>query len=380
MPVITNIEDLRQLARKRVPRAIFQYVDNGSYDQQTLASNSADFKKLKLRQRVMINMEERKLDTVMVGHDAAMPVAIAPTGLTGIMHANGEILGAQAAEEFGIPFTLSTMSICSIEQVKAATKKPFWFQLYMMRDRAFISELIQRAISAECSALVLTADLQIQGQRHCDIKNGMTVPPRITLANLLNLASRPTWCMKMLTAKSKSFGNLVDYMQGDSGLSTLSQWIASQFDPSFEWKDVEWVRKQWPGKLIIKGLLDEEDARLAVKSGADAIIVSNHGGRQLDGAPSAIEALPGIVDAVGADIEVLFDSGIRSGQDVLKAMASGAQGVFIGKAFLYALGAMGKKGVSQALNIIRKELDVSMALTGTKDVNQIGSEVLWSKD
>jgi L-lactate dehydrogenase (cytochrome) len=379
MTVITNINDLRTLAMKRVPRSIFDYTDRGSYDETTIKSNSADLRNMKLRQRVMINVDNRNHQSTFVGQAATMPVAIAPTGLAGIMHVNGEILGAQAAEEFGVPFTLSTMSICSIEQVREATTKPFWFQLYVMRDRGFVEELIQRAIDAKCSALVLTADLQIQGQRHQDIKNGLTVPPRLTVSNAINITSKPLWCLKMLTAKSKSFGNLSEYMPNGSGMGTLSQWIAGQFDASLNWNDVAWIRKKWPGKLILKGILDPEDAVLALKSGVDAIIVSNHGGRQLDGAPSAIEALPAIIDAVGSDVEILFDSGIRSGQDVLKALALGAKGTFIGKAFLYGLGAMGKPGVLKVLEIIKNELDVSMALTGTKNVSDIGPQVLWKK-
>lgn len=379
MTVITNIEDLRQLAKKRVPRSIFEYTDRGSYDETTIKSNSADLQNMKLRQRVMIDVDNRSHKSTFVGQTATMPVAIAPTGLAGIMHVDGEILGAQAAEEFGVPFTLSTMSICSIEQVRQATKKPFWFQLYVMRDRGYIEELIQRAVDAQCSALVLTADLQIQGQRHQDIKNGLSVPLRLTVNNALNIASKPLWCLKMLTAKSKSFGNLSGYMPKGSGIGTLSKWISEQFDASLNWDDVKWVRKKWPGKLIIKGILDPEDAVFAMNAGVDAIVVSNHGGRQLDGAPSAIEALPAIVDAVGSDLEILFDSGIRSGQDVLKAMALGAKGTFIGKAFLYGLGAMGKPGVIKALDIIKNELDVSMALTGTKNVGDIGPHILWKK-
>ena len=377
MTVITNIEDLRRLAKRRAPRAIFEYADRGSYDEQTISSNTQALQDIKLRQRVMIDVSDRNLASTMVEQPVSMPVAIAPTGLAGIMHANGEILGAQAAEEFGVPFCLSTMSICSIEQVRAATNKPFWFQLYVMRDREFVRELIQRARDAECSALVLTADLQIQGQRHRDLKNGLSVPPKLTLANALNLASKPAWCLKMLGSKSKSFGNLDGYLPAGKGLTTLSEWIANQFDASLNWNDVEWVRSQWPGKLIIKGIMDPEDARSAVTAGADAIVVSNHGGRQLDGAASAIAAMPAVINAVGNDTEVLFDSGIRSGQDVLKALALGAKGTLIGKSFLYGLGAMGKPGVHKALEIIRKELDVSMALTGTKDVAEIGSHTLW---
>jgi len=315
----------------------------------------------------------------MLGKPVTMPVALAPTGLTGLMHANGEMLAAQAAAEFGVPFALSTMSILSIEQVREATREPFWFQLYMMRDRGFVAELIQRAVAAECSALILTADLQVQGQRHRDLKNGLTVPPKLTLANLLDVTLKPRWALGMLGAKSRSFGNLAGYAPTGRGLATLSQWIAGQFDASLSWTDVEWVRTHWPGKLIVKGILDPEDARHAVRAGADAIVVSNHGGRQLDGAPGAIDALPGIADVVGGDTELLFDSGIRSGQDVLKALALGAHGTMIGKAFLYGLGAMGKAGVTRSLELIRNELDVSMALTGVNRLGVVDNEVLWCK-
>jgi L-lactate dehydrogenase (cytochrome) len=379
MSTITSNEDLRLLARRRVPRAIFDYVDRGSYDETTIRSNRTDLDAIRLRQRVMIDVEQRLLRTTMVGEDATMPVALAPTGLTGIMHADGEILAARAAQAFGVPFTLSTMSICSIEAVRAAVDKPFWFQLYVMRDRGFAAALVERAKAAQCSALMLTADLQIQGQRHRDIKNGLTVPPRLTAANAIDILRRPRWALGMLRTRHRSFGNLVDAMPaGDTGLTTLSQWIASQFDPTLSWRDVEWVRSLWPGKLIVKGILDADDARLAVAAGADAIIVSNHGGRQLDGAPSSITALPAVVDAVGSDTEVLMDGGVRCGQDVLKAMALGARGVLIGKAFLYGLGAMGQPGVHAALELIRKELDVSMALTGSRNIREVGRQVIWS--
>ena len=377
MPVITNNEDLRRLAMRRAPRAIFDYADRGSYDEATIRANRADLDALKLRQRVMIDVDTRVLRTRLAGEEAAMPVALGPTGLTGILQANGEILAARAAQEFGVPFTLSTMSICSIEAVRAAVEKPFWFQLYVMRDRGFAASLIERAKAAQCSALMLTADLQIQGQRHRDIKNGLTVPPRLTLANLLDIATKPAWALRMLASPHKNFGNLAGSVPGGKGLTTLSQWIAGQFDPTLSWKDVAWVRGLWPGKLIVKGILDPEDARAAVDSGADAIVVSNHGGRQLDGAPSSISALPDIVDAVGQRTEVLFDSGVRSGQDVLKAMALGARGTLIGKAFLYGLGAMGQAGVRTTLELMRKELDVSMALTGIRDVADIDGRVLW---
>lgn len=378
MPIITNNADLRRLAQRRVPRAIFDYVDRGSYEEATLRANTVDLDAIKLRQRVMIDVDRRSLATELVGEPAAMPVAIAPTGLTGIMHGNGEVLAARAAEQFGIPFTLSTMSICSIEDVRAATTRPFWFQLYVMRDRGFAASLIERAIAAQCSALVLTADLQIQGQRHRDLKNGLAVPPRLTLANLLDIATKPTWLWRLLRSRRTNFGNLAGFIPDSDSLSTLSQWIATQFDPTLSWNDVAWVRQLWPGKLIIKGILDPEDARLAVQAGADAIVVSNHGGRQLDGAPSSIAALPAVVEAVGGATQVLFDGGIRSGQDIVKALALGAEGVMIGKAFLYGLGAMGQEGVRLVLELMRKELDVTMALTGVRDVRQIGPQVLWS--
>ena len=378
MPPITNIEDLRQLAIRRAPRAIFDYVDRGSYDETTIRANRADLEALKLRQRVMIDVDNRSLKTTMLGQPVAMPVALAPTGLTGIMHPNGEILAARAAQAFGVPFTLSTMSICSIEAVRAAVAEPFWFQLYVMRDRGFAASLIERAKAAQCPALMLTADLQIQGQRHRDIKNGLTVPPKLTPGNLLDIACKPRWAFGMLRTPHKGFGNLTDALpRGSGGLATLSQWIASQFDPTLSWNDVAWVRSLWPGKLIVKGILDPEDARLAVDAGADAVVVSNHGGRQLDGAPSSIAALPYVVEAIGDRCEVWLDSGVRSGQDVVKAMALGARATMIGKAFLYGLGAMGGRGVTAALELIRKELDVSMALTGTRDVHDIGPQVLW---
>ena len=381
MTPITCNEDLRRLAMRRVPRAIFDYVDRGSYDEATIRANRSNLDALKLRQRVMIDVDRRSLRTTLVGEDATMPVALAPTGLTGIMHPNGEILAARAAQAFGVPFTLSTMSICSIEAVRAAVDKPFWFQLYVMRDRGFVASLIERARAADCSALMLTADLQIQGQRHRDIINGLTVPPKLTLRNVLDISRKPRWALDMLRTPHRNFGNLAGQIPGGGkGLATLSQWIASQFDPTLSWRDVEWVRSLWPGKLIVKGILDAGDARDAVDAGADAIVVSNHGGRQLDGAPSSIAALPAIVDAVGARTEVLFDSGVRSGQDVLKAMALGTRGALIGKAFLYGLGAMGERGVTTALELIRKELDVSMALTGTRDVHGIGKQVLWSAE
>ncbi|WP_288409289.1 alpha-hydroxy acid oxidase [uncultured Herbaspirillum sp.] len=378
MPVMTCVEDFRLLAKKRVPKAFYDYADSGSYTESTYRANSRDLAALKLRQRVAVNVDERSTRSTMIGHDVTMPVAIAPTGLTGMQWANGEMLGAIAAEKFGIPFTLSTMSICSIEDVASVTSKPFWFQLYVMRDRGFVKSLIERAKAAKCSALVLTLDLQILGQRHKDLKNGMSVPPKLTLDTLLDLASKPGWALRALGGR-KTFGNLAGHIKGGEGaggVQTLSKWTASQFDPTLNWDDVAWIKQQWGGKLILKGILDVEDAKLAVQSGADAIVVSNHGGRQLDGAMSSIEALPAIAQAVGDQIEVWFDGGIRSGQDVLKAVALGARGTMIGRAFLYSLGAMGGEGVSQMLEIMRKELDVSMALTGTKDIKDVGPQIL----
>ena len=376
MGVITNIEDLRVLAKRRVPRMFYDYADSGSWTEGTYRANEEDFRGILLRQRVAQNMEGRTLRTQMIGQDVAMPVALAPTGLTGMQHADGEILAARAAEKFGVPFTLSTMSICSIEDVAAHTSAPFWFQLYVMRDRDFIERLIDRAKAARCSALMLTLDLQILGQRHKDLKNGLSAPPKPTLANLINLATKPRWCMGMLGTKRHSFGNIVGHAKGVGDLSSLSSWTAEQFDPALNWNDVEWIKKRWGGKLILKGIMDEEDARLAVDSGADALIVSNHGGRQLDGAPSSIAALPAIAQAVGQRIEVWMDGGIRSGQDVLKAVALGAQGTLIGRSFLYGLGAMGEAGVTKALEIIAKELEITMAFCGHTDIRTVDRGVL----
>jgi L-lactate dehydrogenase (cytochrome) len=376
MPVITNIEDLRQIAERRVARAIFDYVSRGSYDEATLRANRDDVEALKLRQRVAIDVDKRSTRTTLVGQDVSMPVGIAPVGLTGLNWADGEILGARAAANFGVPFTLSTMSICSIEDVAGAVQKPFWFQLYVFRDRGFAASLIERAKAAKCSALVLTLDLQIQGQRHMDIKNGLTVPPRLTPANLVDMLCKPSWVFNVMQSRRRSFGNLEGQIKGADNLLTLSQWIAGQFDPTLSWKDIEWVKKLWGGKLILKGILDADDARIAASTGADAIVVSNHGGRQLDGTVSSIRALPEVRDAVGDKLEVFFDGGVRSGQDVLKALALGARGVFIGKAFAWALGAMGEEGVTLALDIIRKELDVSMALCGIRDVKQASPSIL----
>ena len=376
MTIITCIEDLRVLAQKRVPRMFYDYADSGSWTESTYRANCSDFEKIKFRQRVAVNLEDRTLKSTMVGQSVAMPLALAPTGLTGMQHANGEILAAQAAEKFGVPFTLSTMSICSIEDVAAHTSKPFWFQLYVMKDRDFISRLIDRAKAARCSALVLTLDLQVLGQRHKDLRNGLSAPPRLTLANLANMATKPRWCLGMLGTQRRGFGNIVGHATSVSDMTSLSSWTAQQFDLSLSWRDVEWVKQRWGGKLIIKGVMDAEDARLAVASGADALIVSNHGGRQLDGAQSSIGALPAIVEAVGADIEVHMDGGIRSGQDVLKALALGAQGVYIGRPFLYGLGAMGGAGVSTCLDIIRNELDLTMAFCGLRDVRDVDRNIL----
>jgi L-lactate dehydrogenase (cytochrome) len=374
---VTNIADLRELARRRVPRAFFEYADRGSYDESTLRENRRAFERLRFRQRVMTDVDQRSLTTTVVGQPLSMPLAIAPTGLTGLQHGSGEIHGARAAAKAGIPFCLSTMSICSIEQVRAATETPFWFQVYVMRDRGFTRELISRARAADCSALMLTADLTVQGQRHREIKNGLSVPPKVTLRNLLDIASKPRWAWNVLRAPSRSFGNLDGHIQGADSLTTLAQWIASQFDPTLNWDDLAWIRDLWPGKLIIKGIFDAEDARLAVAHGVDAIVVSNHGGRQLDGAAASIDVLPSIVDAVAGGTEVLFDSGITSGQDLLKALALGARAGLIGKAFLYGLGAGGEAGVTQAIELIRKELSTTMALTGTLDASRVSPDILW---
>ncbi len=376
MTVMTNIEDLRVLAQKRVPRMFYDYADSGSWTESTYRANESDFQKIKLRQRVAVNMEGRSTATTMIGQKVHMPVAIAPTGLTGMQHADGEILAARAAKQFGVPFTLSTMSICSIEDVAQHAGEGFWFQLYVMKDRGFIERLIDRAKAARCSALVLTLDLQILGQRHKDIKNGLSAPPKLTLRNLINIASKPRWAMGMLGTQRRQFGNIVGHVSGVADMSSLSEWTASQFDPALNWGDVEWIKQRWGGKLIVKGIQDVQDARLAVQSGADALIVSNHGGRQLDGAQSSIEALPAIVDAVGRQIEVHMDGGIRSGQDVLKAVALGAKGTYIGRAMLYGLGAMGEAGVTRALQIIHKELDITMAFCGRTDIGQVDREIL----
>jgi len=376
MSVITTIEDLRVLAEKRVPRMFYDYADSGSWTESTYRANESDFQKIKLRQRVAVNMEGRSTASTMVGQPVAMPVAIAPTGLTGMQHADGEILAARAAKKFGVPFTLSTMSICSIEDVAKHAGEGFWFQLYVMKDRAFIERLIDRAKAANCAALVLTLDLQILGQRHKDLKNGLSAPPKLTIANMINIATKPRWALGMLGTPRRQFGNIVGHVSGVADMSSLSSWTAQQFDPCLNWGDVEWIKKRWGGKLILKGIQDVEDAYLAVQSGADALIVSNHGGRQLDGAQSSIEALPAIVDAVGSQIEVHMDGGIRSGQDVVKARALGARGVYIGRAFLYGLGAMGEQGVSKALQIIHNELDLTMAFCGRTQMDTVDKSIL----
>ncbi len=376
MTIITNIEDLRVLAQKRVPRMFYDYADAGSWTESTYRANSSDFAPIKFRQRVAVNMENRTLRTTMIGQEVKMPIALAPTGFTGMQHADGEILAARAAEKFGVPFTLSTMSICSIEDVAAHTSKPFWFQLYVMRDRGFIERLIDRAKAANCSALVLTLDLQILGQRHKDLKNGLSAPPKLTVPNIINMMTKPRWCMGMLQTPRRGFGNIVGHAGDVADMSSLSSWCAQQFDPAMSWNDVEWIKQRWGGKMIIKGIMDPEDARLAADSGADALIVSNHGGRQLDGALSSIVALPAIVDAVGNRIEVHLDGGIRSGQDVLKAIALGAKGVHIGRAFLYGLGAMGEQGVTKCLEIIEREMDITMAFCGLTDVKKVDEKIL----
>ena len=377
MALITNIEDLRVLHKKRTPKMFYDYADSGSWTESTYRANESDFQKIKFRQRVAVNMNNRTTKTTMVGQEVSMPVALAPTGLTGMQHADGEILAAQAAEKFGVPFCLSTMSICSIEDVAERTSKPFWFQLYVMKDRGFIERLIERARAAKCSALVLTLDLQILGQRHKDLKNGLTAPPKLTIKNMIDMATKPRWCLGMAMTPRRTFRNIVGHASGVGDMSSLSSWTAEQFDPSLSWADVEWIKKLWGGKLIIKGILDEEDARLAANTGADALIVSNHGGRQLDGAVSSIQALPGIVNAVGKDIEVWMDGGIRSGQDVLKAWALGARGTMIGRPFLYGLGAMGGPGVTKCLEIIQNELDITMAHVGHRDIQNVSTDILY---
>ncbi|WP_171170903.1 alpha-hydroxy acid oxidase [Ruegeria sp. HKCCA0370] len=376
MPVITNIEDLRRIYERRVPRMFYDYAESGSWTEQTFRENSSDFEKIRLRQRVAVDMSGRSTASEMIGQKVSMPVALAPVGLTGMQHADGEMKAAKAAEDFGVPFTLSTMSINSIEDVAEHTDKPFWFQLYTMKDADYVSRLIQRAKDAGCSALVITLDLQILGQRHKDLKNGLSAPPKLTAKTIANLLTKWAWGIEMLRAKRREFGNIVGHVQGISDASSLGAWTAEQFDPTLDWSKVEKLIEQWGGKVILKGILDAEDAKMAAKLGADAIVVSNHGGRQLDGALSSIRVLPEIMDAVGNDVEVHLDSGIRSGQDVLKALALGATGTYIGRAFVYGLGAMGQKGVTTALEVIQKELDTTMALCGEKTVSALGAHNL----
>ena len=375
---ITSIADLQRIARRKVPKMFYDYCDTGSWTESTYRANSSDFKDILFRQKVLVDMEGRSLATKMIGQDVKMPLALAPVGLTGMQHADGEILAARAAAKFGVPFTLSTMSICSIEDVATNSPDPFWFQLYVMRDREFMSNLIRRAKEAKCSALVLTADLQVLGQRHKDIKNGMSAPPKPTLLNLLNLATKPEWCLGMLNTDRRTFRNIAGHAKGVSDLSSLSSWTAEQFDPSLSWDDVARIKDEWGGKLIIKGIMEPEDAEAAARSGADALVVSNHGGRQLDGAPSSIHALPDVVSAVGSDIEVWLVSGIRSGQDILRAWALGARGVMVGRAFVYGLGAYGEAGVTRALEILYKEMDITMAFTGHRNIHDVTSDILVS--
>ncbi|MCD7109097.1 alpha-hydroxy-acid oxidizing protein [Rhizobium sp. DKSPLA3] len=371
-----DISDLKALAKRRVPKMFFDYADSGAWTEGTYRANEADYHKIKLRQRVLVDMTNRSLATTMIGQKVSMPVALSPTGLTGMQHADGEMLAAQAAEEFGVPFTLSTMSICSIEDVASVTTRPFWFQLYVMKDRDFVRNLIERAKAAKCSALVLTLDLQILGQRHKDLRNGLSAPPKFTPKHIWQMATRPGWCLKMMQTQRRGFGNIVGHAKNVSDLSSLSAWTAEQFDPKLSWDDVAWIKNLWGGPLILKGILDPEDARMAARTGADAIIVSNHGGRQLDGAASSISMLPRIVDAVGGEIEIHIDGGIRSGQDILKAVALGARGTYIGRPFLYGLGAGGKPGVRLALDILRKELDITMALCGKRDILDVDRSIL----
>ena len=376
MANMTCIEDLRQAARRRIPKMFFDYAEAGSYAEETLRANRADMERIKLRQRVLVDVSQRDLSTTMIGEPVPLPLGLGPVALTGMQHRDGEILACRAAQAAGLPFCLSTMSICSIEDVAEAVNKPFWFQLYVMKDRGFVRSLIERAAAAKCSALVLTIDLQVLGQRHCDVRNGLSVPPEIRLKNVINIATKPGWVLGMLRGKRKTFGNLAGHKGGTQSVNSLASWIATQFDPALSWKDVEWIRSLWPGKLILKGVLDVEDARLAAKAGASALVVSNHGGRQLDGAPSSISALPKIADAVGAEIEVMFDGGIRSGQDLLRALALGARSCLIGRSYIFGLAAAGEAGVSKAINIIRDELDVSMALCGVNSIREIDRRVI----
>jgi L-lactate dehydrogenase (cytochrome) len=376
MKQFPSIEDLRTQARRKIPKMFFDYADSGSYSQETLRANRADFEKLKLRQRVLVNVDQRSTATTILGEGVPVPLALGPIGLGGMMHGDGEIMACRAAQAAGIPYTLSTMSINSIEDVAAAVDKPFWFQLYVMRDRGFIRELIQRAAAAKCSALMLTVDLQVLGQRHADVRNGLTVPPEIKLRNIIDIATKPAWAFSILRGKRKTFGNLAGHVKGMENINSLAAWTASQFDPTLSWKDVEWIKSLWPGKLILKGILDVDDAKIAVTTGADAISVSNHGGRQLDGAPSAISALPRVVDAVGSEVEILFDSGVRTGADIMRALAQGARACIIGRSYIYGLGAGGQAGVSHVVELLRKEFDVTMALCGVKSVAEISRDVI----
>ena len=373
---VTSIDDLRAIAQRRVPRAFFQYADHGSYTQSTMRANRADLDATLLRGRVGINVDDRTMDTTIAGAPAAMPLVLAPIGLAGMQHGDGEIAACRAAETAGIPYTLSTMSICSIEDVAAAVDRPFWFQLYVIRDRGFVADLIARAAAAQCSALVVTLDLNVLGQRHCDVKNGLTVPPKITLANLLDIATKPAWALGILNGKRKTFGNLSGHVRGMESVNSLATWVSQQFDPTFTWNDIAWIRSLWPGKIVIKGIIDVDDAKIAATLGIDAIVVSNHGGRQLDGAPSSIAALPAIADALGGELEILFDGGIRTGADILRALALGARACMLGRAYVYGLGAAGEAGVTKALEILRNELDVAMALTGTTSVQSAGPHIL----
>jgi L-lactate dehydrogenase (cytochrome) len=376
MKHVTCIEDLRQLHKQRVPKAFFDYADRGSYTEDTLRANSDDLQQIKFRQRILVDVSRRDLSTTILGEPAAMPLILAPVGLLGMQHGDGEIHACRAAQAAGIPFTQSTMSICSIEDIAASVSKPFWFQLYVMKDRGFIKALIERAIAAKCSALVLTVDLQVIGQRHQDIKNGMTVPPEWSLSKLIDFASKPAWVAGVLRGKRRSFGNIVGHVKGTEDLTKLSEWTASQFDTTLSWKDIDWIRSIWPGKLILKGILDVEDAELAAKSGAQAIVVSNHGGRQLDGAPSSIEVLPEIADAIGSQMEIMFDSGIRTGMDVMRALALGAKSCMIGRAYAYGLGAAGQEGVAKAIDLLAKELTTTMGLCGVNKISEIDDHVL----
>jgi L-lactate dehydrogenase (cytochrome) len=378
MKVVTCVEDLRQMARRKVPKMFVDYAEAGAYTEQTLRANRADLQAIRFRQHVMVDVAARDTKTAILGKPVALPLALSPVGLLGMQRGNGEILAAQAAAESGIPFTLSTMSVCSIEDVAAESKAPFWFQLYVMKDRGFIKSLIERAAAAKCSALVLTVDLQVLGQRHADLKNGLSVPPQMKLGNLIDIATKPAWALSILQAKRRTFGNLVGHIKGGlvSDTASLGNWIIDQFDPSLNWKDVDWIRKIWKGKLIVKGVLDVDDAKAAVKAGADAIVVSNHGGRQLDGAPSTISVLPRIADALGGKTEILLDSGVRTGQDVMRALALGARACMIGRAYVYGLQAGGRQGVATAIALIKKELDVTMALCGVRGVKEIDRRVL----